>query len=116
MARSIPKEEVRCLLETLPDEASYEDIQYHIYVQQKIDRGLEASGRGDFISMMKSNSGSHSGLGSKVDGPRVEGRRGTGPVSSRVIAAICRRFAARSPSCSEITSSVRETSSHRSRA
>jgi predicted transcriptional regulator len=26
------------------------DIQYHIYVQQKIDRGLEASARGDFIS------------------------------------------------------------------
>jgi hypothetical protein len=50
MARSIPKEEVRRLLETLPDEASYEDIQYHIYVQQKIDTGLEASERGDFIS------------------------------------------------------------------
>ena len=50
MARSIPKDEVRRLLDTLPDEASYEDIQYHIYVQQKIDRGLEASERGDFIS------------------------------------------------------------------
>jgi predicted transcriptional regulator len=50
MARSLPKEEVRRLLDTLPDEASYEDIQYHIYVQQKIDRGLEASSRGDFIS------------------------------------------------------------------
>jgi len=50
MARSIPKEKVRRLLETLPDEASYEDIQYHIYVQQKIDKGLEASERGDFIS------------------------------------------------------------------
>ena len=50
MARSIPKEEVRRLLDALPDEASYEDIQYHIYVQQKIDRGLEAADRGDFIS------------------------------------------------------------------
>ena len=50
MARSLPKEEVRRLLDTLPDEASYEDIQYHIYVQQKIDRGLEAAERGDFIS------------------------------------------------------------------
>ena len=50
MARPVPKEEVRRLLETLPDEASYEDIQHHIYVQQKIDRGLEASERGDFIS------------------------------------------------------------------
>lgn len=50
MARSVPKEEVRRLLEALSDEASYEDIQYHIYVQQKIDRGLEASEHGDFIS------------------------------------------------------------------
>ncbi|HJQ39245.1 MAG TPA: hypothetical protein VKB93_19065 [Thermoanaerobaculia bacterium] len=46
----IAKEEVRRLLDTLPDDASYEDIQYHIYVQQKIDRGIEASDRGDFIS------------------------------------------------------------------
>ncbi|HEX6095848.1 MAG TPA: hypothetical protein VF432_05955 [Thermoanaerobaculia bacterium] len=46
----MPKEEVRRLLETLPDEASYEDNQHHVYVQQKIDRGLEASERGDFIS------------------------------------------------------------------
>jgi hypothetical protein len=51
MARAaFPKEEVRRLLEKLPDEASYEDIQYHIYVQQKIDRGLAASESGDFIS------------------------------------------------------------------
>ena len=35
------KEEVRRLLERLPDNASFEDIQYHIYVRQKIDRGLE---------------------------------------------------------------------------
>ena len=34
------KEEVRRLLDQLPDDASLEDIQYHIYVQQKIDRGL----------------------------------------------------------------------------
>ena len=50
MARSLPKDEVRRLLDTLPDEASYEDIQHHIYVQQKIDIGLEASERGDFIA------------------------------------------------------------------
>lgn len=50
MATTVPKEEVRRLLDSLPDEVSYEDIQYHIYVQQKIDRGLEASERGDFIS------------------------------------------------------------------
>jgi hypothetical protein len=35
------KEEVRRLLELLPNDASLEDIQYHIYVRQKIERGLE---------------------------------------------------------------------------
>ena len=50
MARTIPKDEVRRLLDALPDESSYEDIQYHIYVQQKIDKGLDAADRGDFIS------------------------------------------------------------------
>ena len=50
MAQPLPKDEVRRLLDALPDEASYEDIQYHIYVQQKIDHGIEASDRGDFIS------------------------------------------------------------------
>ena len=34
------KEEVRRLLDQLPDDTSLEDIQYHIYVRQKIDRGL----------------------------------------------------------------------------
>ena len=50
MPRPVPKEEVRRLLDALPESASYEDIHYHIYVQQKIDQGLEASERGDFIA------------------------------------------------------------------
>ena len=37
---STAKEEVRKLLDQLPDDASLEDIQYHIYVRQKIERGL----------------------------------------------------------------------------
>jgi hypothetical protein len=34
------KAEVRKLLEEIPDDASF-DIQYHIYVRQKIGRALE---------------------------------------------------------------------------
>ena len=34
------KKEVLRLLDKLPADKSLEDIQYHIYVQQKIDRGL----------------------------------------------------------------------------
>ena len=44
-----PLEEVRRLLDTLPPEASFEDIQYHIYVQQAIRRGLQAAERGELI-------------------------------------------------------------------
>ncbi len=35
------KEEVKKILETLPDDVSFEDIQYHIYVREKIERGLK---------------------------------------------------------------------------
>ncbi len=35
------KDEVRKMLERIPDESSFEDIQYHIYVREKIEHGLE---------------------------------------------------------------------------
>jgi predicted transcriptional regulator len=38
---STAKEEVRRLLDQVPDDASLEDIQYHIFVCQKIERGLK---------------------------------------------------------------------------
>ena len=44
------KEEVRDLLEKLPDDASLDDIQYHIYVCRKIRKGLDAAERGEVIS------------------------------------------------------------------
>ncbi|HUO83989.1 MAG TPA: hypothetical protein VM534_02650 [Thermoanaerobaculia bacterium] len=34
------KEQVRKILDVLPEDVSLEDIQYHIYVRQQIDRGL----------------------------------------------------------------------------
>ena len=43
------KEEVRKLLDMLPEEVSFEDIHYHIYVQEAIRRGLEAAERGDLV-------------------------------------------------------------------
>ncbi len=45
-----PKDEVRELLDTLADDASLEDIQYHVYVRQKIEKGLEAADAGQVIS------------------------------------------------------------------
>jgi len=37
------KAEVESLLNKLPDDCSLEDIQYHLYVLEKIRRGLEAA-------------------------------------------------------------------------
>jgi predicted transcriptional regulator len=36
-----PKDEVRKILDQMPDNATFEDIQYHVYVRQKIQRGLK---------------------------------------------------------------------------
>ncbi len=44
------KDEVRELLANLPDDASLEDIQYHLYVRQKIQRGLAAAEQGRTIA------------------------------------------------------------------
>jgi hypothetical protein len=38
------KEEVASLLERLPEGSSLEDVQYHLYVIEKIRRGLERAG------------------------------------------------------------------------
>lgn len=44
------KEEVRKMLDHLPDDASFEDIQYHIYVREKIERGLKDIQEGRVLS------------------------------------------------------------------
>ena len=40
---STAKEEVEALLNKLPDDCSIEDIQYHLYVIEKVRNGLEAA-------------------------------------------------------------------------
>ncbi|MEH2059801.1 MAG: hypothetical protein V7K97_27325 [Nostoc sp.] len=37
------KEKVQSLLNQLPDDCSIEDIQYHLYVIEKVSRGLEVA-------------------------------------------------------------------------
>ena len=34
------KDTVRQMLDRLPDDVTLEDIQYHIYVRQKVERGM----------------------------------------------------------------------------
>ena len=38
---TIAKDEVRKMLDRIPDDSSYEDIQYHIYVRKKVEKGLQ---------------------------------------------------------------------------
>ncbi len=40
---SSAKQEVESLLSNLPDDCSLEDIQYHLYVIEKVRNGLEAA-------------------------------------------------------------------------
>ncbi len=44
------KQEARKILESLPEEASLEDIQYHLYVLQRIERGRRDVEAGRVIS------------------------------------------------------------------
>jgi len=44
------KEQVQRILEVIPDDASLEDIQYHIYVRQKVDQGLAEGDAGRVVS------------------------------------------------------------------
>lgn len=39
-----PKSEATAMLAGLPEESSFEDIQYHLYVLEKVRRGLERAG------------------------------------------------------------------------
>ena len=39
------KQDVRSLLERLPNDASIEDVQYHLYVMDKVRSGLDSIDR-----------------------------------------------------------------------
>lgn len=45
------KDEVRRLLESLPDEASLEDVQYSIYVRERIERARKEANDGKLIDL-----------------------------------------------------------------
>ncbi len=47
---STAKTEVESLLKKLPDDCSIEDIQYHLYVIEKVRRGLERADTEDALS------------------------------------------------------------------
>jgi hypothetical protein len=44
------KKEVRALLQKLPEDCTIEDVQYHLYVIEKVNRGLQRAKREGTIS------------------------------------------------------------------
>ncbi len=44
------KQEVRKMLDEIAEDASFEDIQHHIYVRQKIERALQDVKKGRVIA------------------------------------------------------------------
>jgi hypothetical protein len=49
---STTKNQVQSLLQQLPDDCSIEDIQYHLYVIEKVRRGLEIADKEGTISQV----------------------------------------------------------------
>ena len=47
---STAKEEVKALLDKLPDDCSLEDVQYHLYVVEKIYRGIDRAEKEGVLS------------------------------------------------------------------
>ena len=43
------KEDIIKMIETLPDNTDYDDIMYHIYVRQKVDKGRTQLANGEGI-------------------------------------------------------------------
>lgn len=51
MSTTTIKDEARRLIERLPDDATWEDLQYEIYVRQAIEAGLKDSREGRTVSL-----------------------------------------------------------------
>ena len=47
---SSPKASAEAMIRDLPEDATYDDIQYHLYVQQVIEDRLAAVDRGEVVS------------------------------------------------------------------
>lgn len=65
------KQEVRDLLEQLPENASLEDIRYHIYVRQKTQKGWMLKPTGGSSPRPRSSAGWLDGSGSSLGRTRL---------------------------------------------
>ena len=44
------KERIKKFIDKMPENSTFEDIQYSIYVQSKIQKGLDAANNGNVLS------------------------------------------------------------------
>lgn len=44
------KEQAIDIIKSLPDDCTLEDIQYHLYVREKVERGMKAIDEGRVVS------------------------------------------------------------------
>jgi hypothetical protein len=51
MSNTTVKEEARRLIERLPEDATWEDIQYEVHVRQAIEAGLKDSREGQIVPL-----------------------------------------------------------------
>jgi len=47
------KEEARKIVESLPDDSTWEDLMYHIYVREAVEQGLADAEAGRVIDVKK---------------------------------------------------------------
>jgi hypothetical protein len=47
------KDEVQEIIQNLPDNCTYEDIQYHLYVVEKIKNGIDRAKNGEVSSQQQ---------------------------------------------------------------
>jgi len=64
------KTAAKAILDALPDDASWEDVQYHLYVRQQIEAGLEDDAAGRLIDTdeMRRRLAEHKAQRGRVDG------------------------------------------------
>lgn len=46
---SVVRQEAKKVVDNLPDDASWDDVMYEIYVRKKIDEGIKAADRGELL-------------------------------------------------------------------
>jgi hypothetical protein len=80
---STAKHEIELLLKKLPDDCSLEDVQYHLYVLEKVRRGLEEARLQGTIPQEEAEPACKNGLPSSVVAPRPRRLRGNRRVYCR---------------------------------